>query len=166
LWGKVFIKKEELDMHQMISKFTVIMVILGIWLLTACAPIPSALEPENSEAGVYFPQLAPLDEMPLALMYGKLVNEGGCLRVVANEGGDSYLVLWPAGAEVIVDGDTISIQDASGEIVARVDQPIGLVGGEYTQQDWVAGMLQPGRGLPDDCPGPYWLAGEIIEPEG
>jgi hypothetical protein len=153
-------------MHQISRYLLLILTILGIGFLSACASNPSALEPENSEAGVYFPQLAPLDEMPLALMYGQLVNEGGCLRVVANEGGESYLVLWPAGAEVIVDGDTISIQDASGEIVARVDQPIGLVGGEYTQQDWVAGMLQPGRGLPDDCPGPYWFTGEMIEPEG
>jgi hypothetical protein len=61
---------------------------------------------------------------------------------------------------------SIAIQDASGEIVARLDQQIGLVGGEYKQQEWVAGLLQPGRGLPDDCPGPYWLTGEFIEPEG
>jgi hypothetical protein len=165
LWGKVFIKKEAADMHQEMSKITVISVILGVWLLSACAPIPSMPEPGNIEAGVYFPQLAPMDEMPLALMYGQLVNEDGCLRVVANEGGESYLVLWPAGAEVIADGETIAIQDASGEILAKVDQQIGLVGGEYKQQDWVAGLLQPGSGLPEGCPGPYWLTGEITEPE-
>ena len=152
-------------MDQIYSKATVMMVILGIWLLTACAPIPSAVEPEKTEAGVYFPQLAPMEEMPLALMYGQLVNENGCLRVVAKEGGESYLVLWPAGAVVIAYGDTIAIQDASGEILAKVDQQIELVGGEYKQQDWVEELLQPGRGLPDECPGPYWLAGEVVEPE-
>jgi hypothetical protein len=165
-FGYGFYKKETVDMHQMISKFTVVMVILGVWLLAACAPSLSPSEPVKTAAGVYFPQLAPMDEMPLALMYGQLVSDDGCLRVVANEGGESYLVLWPAGAEVIVDGDTIAIQDGSGEILARVDQQIGLVGGEYKQQDWVAGLLQPGRGLPEGCPGPYWLTGEIIEPEG
>jgi hypothetical protein len=154
------------DMYQMIRNITFVMTILVIDLLAACTPSPSAPEPAKTETGVYFPQLAPMDEMPLALMYGQLVNVDGCLRVVANEGGESYLVLWPAGAEVIVDGDTIGIQDASGEIVARVDQQIGLVGGEYKQQDWVEEFLQLGRGLPNDCPGPYWLTGEIIEPEG
>jgi hypothetical protein len=162
----VFIKKETILMHQSISKFAVIMVILAVWFLAACAPSSSPSEPVKSEAGVYFPQLAPMDEMPLALMYGQLVNDDGCLRVVANEGGVSYLVLWPAGSDVIVDGDTIAIQDASGQVVARVGQQIGLVGGEYKQQEWVAGLLQPGRGLPEGCPGPYWLTGEFIEPEG
>ncbi|MBW6465751.1 MAG: hypothetical protein K0B06_04540 [Brevefilum sp.] len=150
----------------MLNKLTFILTILGVWFLAACAPSLSPAEPVITEAGVYFPQLAPMDEMPLALMYGPLVNDDGCLRVVANEGGESYLVLWPAGAEVIVNGGSIAIQDASGEIVARVDQQIGLVGGEYKQQGWVAGLLQPGRGLPEGCPGPYWLTGEFIEPEG
>ena len=152
-------------MHQIMRYLSLILTILGVCFLAACVSNPSASEPGDIEAGVFFPQLEPSDEMPLALMFGQLVNEGGCLRVVANEGGESYLVLWTAGAAAIVDGDTIAIQDASGEILARVDQQIGLVGGEYKQRDWVAGMLQPGRGLPDDCPGPYWLAGEIIEPE-
>jgi hypothetical protein len=153
-------------MYKMKMQITFVVILIGLRLLAACAPVPSEQEPSKTDAGVYFPQLAPMEEVPLALMYGQLVNDVGCLRVVANEGGETYLVLWPAEAEVIVDGDTIAIQDANDEIVARVDQQIGLVGGEYTQRDWVAELLQPGRGLPDDCPGPYWLTGEIIEPEG
>jgi hypothetical protein len=153
-------------MYKMKMQITFVVILIGLWLLAACAPAPSEQEPSKTDAGVYFPQLALMEEIPLALMYGQLVNADGCLRVVANEGGESYLVLWPAGAEVVVDGDTIAIQDAFGEIAARVDQQIGLVGGEYAQRDWVEGLLQPGSGLPDDCPGPYWLTGEIIEPEG
>ena len=69
------------------------------------------------------------------------------------------------GTALIANGDTITVQDGSGEIVARVDQQIGLVGGEYKQRDWVVEFLQPGQDLPDACLGPYWLTGEIIEPE-
>lgn len=149
-------------MYKMKIKMTFVVILIGLWFLAACAPVPSA---GRTEAGVYFPQLAPMEEIPLALMYGQLINEAGCLRVVANEGGESYLVLWPAEVNVIAAGEGLVIQNADGEIVARVDQQIGLVGGEYAQRDWVEGLLQPARGLPDDCPGPYWLTGEIIEPE-
>jgi len=152
-------------MYKMKKQMTFVVILIGLWLLAGCVPAPSAQEPSKTEAGVYFPQLAPMEEMPVALMYGQLVNDVGCLRVVANEGGESYLVLWPAEVNVIAASDALVIQDVNGEIVARVDQQIGLVGGEYKQQDWVAGLLEPGHGLPNDCPGPYWLAGEIIDPE-
>lgn len=152
-------------MEKKIGKSCFILIIIGLLFLGACAPAPSAHEPSKTDAGVYLPQLAPMEEMPLALMYGQLVNEDGCLRLVANEGEESYLILWPAEVNVIATGGMLVIQDADGEVVARVDQQIGLVGGEYTQRDWVEGLLQPGSGLPEDCPGPYWLTGEIIEPE-
>ncbi len=83
-------------MHKKKTQVFVI-CILSIWMLGACTPTPPAQNTQENEAGVYFPQLQPMEEMPLALMYGQLVNDEGCLRVVANEGAESYLVLWPGG---------------------------------------------------------------------
>lgn len=153
-------------MQKMLVKSNLVMVILGLGLLAACAPTPSPQDVSEMGVPVYFPQLEPMEEMPLALIYGVLINEEGCLRVIASEGSESYLVLWPADVNLVIEGEDISIHDSSGELVARVGQQIGLVGGEYDQREWAAERLQPGHGLPEDCTGPFWLSGEIVEPEG
>lgn len=110
---------------------------------------------------VFFPQQAPTDgprDMMAALIVGTLVYDDGCLRV-ASEGGSSHLIIWPPDVTLHATDEVIEIHDADGNVVARVDEQISMGGGESGSDHWERGTLR--APLPEQCPGPYWIVGEI-----
>ncbi len=89
-----------------------------------------------------------------ALLQGELVLDNGCLRV------HDVLVLWPHGYSWKTEGEGILIIDDKGQIAGWVGEQIKLGGGEVPAYFAEEKIGQP---LPDSCPGPYWLAGEVVE---
>ena len=95
-----------------------------------------------------------------AEVYGKLVVVDDCLRVNTDYG-TSYLLVWPPGFVVGVNGDTIRVADTitSEEADWRVGDMVWLGGGEVSNLD-----EQTRQSVPRHCPGPYWIAGGLEMP--
>jgi hypothetical protein len=95
-----------------------------------------------------------------AEVYGKLVVVDDCLRVNTNLG-TSYLLVWPPGFDVGVNGETIAIADTiTGEEADwRVGDMVWLGGGEVSNLD-----EETRQSVPRHCSGPYWVAGGLEMP--
>jgi hypothetical protein len=140
--------------------------------LAACSTVSSVTPSPAAtptKVSIFFPQLKSPDNergnvAPSALLTGTLVNADGCLRVIADPDGSSYLAIWPDSVTLIFENDSIEIHNLSGELLARVGDRIRLSGGELAASEagWVSTLLQPGQELPEACPGPYWLVGNEI----
>lgn len=111
--------------------------------------------------GLAFPRQDPPEGMfaeMAALMIGTLVEENGCLRVVADDGA-GHLVIWPYDHTVTVEADgTVAIRDGAGMPVARVGDLVRMGGGETRSIQ--SETIRAGLG---DCQGPYWIAARGIE---
>ena len=94
-----------------------------------------------------------------AELEGQLVSKDGCLRITSI-GGTDYLLIWPHGFKLTVDGRNIQVSDDSG-VSLSVGEEIRIGGGEVSLSRVQAFVEQP---LPSDCPGPYWVAGEVPLP--
>ena len=114
--------------------------------------------PESS-TGPHFLQLREQSTVMEALHVGELVLENGCLRS-RDVDGDSHLLIWPQRFELTVDGEDIRISDDSG-VSLSVGEEIGFGGGEVPLAR-IEAMLE--QTVPNDCPGPYWVIGEISAP--
>ncbi len=111
--------------------------------------------------GVAFPRQDPpeglLAEME-ALLYGRLVSEEGCLRIVADDG-TAYLVIWPYDYTVALEnGDRVAVLDGSGTTVARVGDLVRMGGG--TSPSIASPTVRDAMG---DCEGPLWIASHEIQ---
>ena len=94
-----------------------------------------------------------------ALLEGELTLEHGCLRAKKKNGTD-YLLIWPPGFKLSVDGGDIRISDDSGASLT-VGEKFRIGGGGAPLAHVQILVEQP---LPRDCPGPYWVVGEIPVP--
>lgn len=92
-----------------------------------------------------------------ALVEGRLVRKGDCLRVDTPQG-ESYLVLWPPQAEL--QGGVSRVVDHETGARAEIGEPIRLSGGEVSLKPRLLERLE--NPPPDRCAGPYWLAGNIL----
>jgi len=89
-----------------------------------------------------------------ALLQGKLViDESGYLRI------HDTLIIWPYHYSFISEGSDIWITNEKAEKIIKVGDPVKIGGGEYPEQ-YVSQAI--GQSLPDDCKGPFWLAGQIM----
>lgn len=147
-----------------------ILVILKKWLtvtlvafvLAACSN-PSTMtanpntDPKSTPvASLFFPQQTltnPPNDVMNALLIGKLIVRDDCLRVI-NEGGISYLVIWPSDATLQITNDVIEILDQNGQPIAQVGGRVELGGGESS-------IFQLREPIPESCSGPYWVVGKI-----
>jgi hypothetical protein len=112
-----------------------------------------------------FPVQPPAEDQMEALIEGQLIFDNNCLRVTSAEyPAPGFLVIWPAGYEPrIGPADGIDIVDGSGEVVAHPDEPVKLSGGAMESEETIATWDATIPGLPiDGCPGPYWVAGEVV----
>ncbi len=71
---------------------------------------------------------------------GVLTLQDNCLRL----GEDGPVIIWPPDFTPHIKGGVIEVQNAKGQVVARVGDPITVWGGQL-QKD------------ADDCPGPTWV---------
>jgi hypothetical protein len=114
-------------------------------------------------ADIHFPTQQPTGDVMEALLIGGLVLENGCLRINTDEGGVSYLAVWPNGftAQRTEDG-TIEVLDPPGQIVAASGQRVRVSGGEFASEDMAAfDQMYPGA-RSEACPGPYWIVGSEV----
>ena len=96
-----------------------------------------------------------------ALLFGKLVETEGCLRVNESDDGASYLLAWPPDFAVSVEDDTVRVIDARGtEIVLHVGDTVRISGGEVRSIEYLDERVR--RELPAHCPGPYWVVGAEV----
>ena len=137
-----------------VQKMTTKILILGIVLLSMMA----CKEADGPEllTNIHFPQVREDGASPAALLKGELVLEGGCLRVKSLDGTD-HLLIWPQRFKLSVDGRDIRISADSG-VSLSVGEKISIGGGEVPLRFLQTLVEQP---VPSDCPGPYWLVGEV-----
>ncbi len=111
---------------------------------------------------VAFLQLAPVVGERVKLtagpFAGTLTLVDGCLRVAVPRH-DSYLIIWPPEVTLRTDGGDVRVVDATGQVVARVGEPVALSGGVLN----TIGTEGLREAPPDRCPGPYWLTGDILK---
>ena len=108
---------------------------------------------------LYFPKLVEQRTLMEAETQGQLVLENGCIRL-KDMGGTDYLLIWPPRFELTVDGEDIRMRDDAG-VSLSVGETIELGGGEKKIAH-LKTMVEPS--IPNHCPGPYWVIGEIQTP--
>ena len=100
----------------------------------------------------------------------KLVLDGGCLRAdyptlavdpsLRHRISKSVLLVWPETFTLSTEDGVVRIVDANGRIAARVGDHVRITSVAVSfQQARDQGLI---HGLSEDCPGPYWLAGDEV----
>jgi hypothetical protein len=90
---------------------------------------------------------------------GKLVRYSPyrCPRIQSDSGLIDYLPLWPPDYQARIQNREIEILNGSGQVMARVGEPVHLKGGKIPP-DWNSERYRQLRyELPGDCNGPYWI---------
>jgi hypothetical protein len=114
--------------------------------------------PVTPDPTIHLPQLKTRSAaLMTALTIGKLVVKDGCLRI--GEGGSSHLILWQPDYFVNNNNGVIEVLDRNGQVVARVGEEIRMGGGEVPLTPELERQLR--APLPKECPGPYWLMGQL-----
>ena len=109
-----------------------------------------------SAAGIVVPRVEHQEgshSAPAALLNGRLVLQGRCLRTESRRGGTGSVVVWPPGFRVEVRGNRVVVTNGGGAVIARVGDEVRLGGGEAPVPDF-----------PDaqDCSGIGWWAYEVL----
>ena len=136
--------------------------------LSACAsavtePVPTdGPIPVEPEVLPLVTQQAPAAEFEEALLTGILeYRDNGCWRVFSE--GTSFLIVWPHGFTATAMIGAPQVLDANGDVVGTTGMEISL-GGGAREGDAVSAFEEEHPDLPlDQCPGPYWLVGEVVE---
>ena len=118
--------------------------------------VSTAIPSPELSTNPHFPQMREDGDAMDALLVGDLVLENGCLRLQSMDGTD-HLLIWPLRFELTVDGQNIRISNDSG-VSLSVGEEIGFGGGEMPLAHLQTLVEEP---VPNDCPGPYWVIGEI-----
>lgn len=120
---------------------------------------PMPIEPETLPL---ITQTAPQTAFEEALLTGTLdYDENGCWRV-SNEKA-SFLIIWPFGFTATAMIGAPQVLDANGEVVGTTGMEISL-GGGAREAEAAAAFEEEHPDLPSDqCPGPYWVVGEVMK---
>lgn len=135
------------------------MVVIVLNITVACNDSSNSI----SSSSINFPvQIAGLGQMD-ALLEGKLVLDNGYLRV--KNLNDSYLLIWPNGFSISIEGDETQVIDSKGHVVAHAGDEITVGGGEISGERAreIIGDLIDNHSLPDDSTGPYWIVANVIK---
>lgn len=128
--------------------------VLMVTVLVGCRGGLDSLRDPGADVGVFFPQMPPASEIPLALLEGALAVRDGCLWIDAASG-ESYLALWPAGSYPVKSGNVIEVRASDGTRHAAVGSVVVATGGELRDSDHVSQLI--GRDPPEACQtGMYW----------
>ena len=139
---------------------------LSIYLLALIISVSLAACNNGGGDGV---AVFPTHNEPLPTDWGlghvkvELVVEDGCLRGLGhsrNEPNPSYLLVWPDGSELNQEGDTVSVRDQVGAVVARAGEEVRL-SGRLIQAD-SDHARQIAESLPAKCTGPYYMIGDDV----
>jgi len=117
------------------------------------------------EPPFFFPRQQPvagIREVMMALLQGKLTAADGCLYVDDSNSDTSYLLVWPPDFTLSMEADAVLLFNGAGEVVARVGEEVRLSGGEVKSVRYLDELVR--QSLPADCPGPYWIVGDVVGP--
>lgn len=143
-------------------------------LLAGCGAQPAANVPSATPSasaatsvptsGIFFARQAPVEGERVVLEAliedALVVVENGCVRI--EDGSDeSALVIWPPGTTLRVEGDDVLLLDEEGRIIAQVGQRVTMGGGYVPYPSAKESFGQTNQFPPDECGGPYWLAGDM-----
>jgi hypothetical protein len=92
---------------------------------------------------------------------GQLVVADDCLRVNADPGDVSHLLVWPPeyAGMVSIENDTVQVVDRGQTAVWRIGDIIHLGGHGVSTVEELDEQLR--QALPANCPGPYWVVGDV-----
>ena len=95
---------------------------------------------------------------------GILIEEDGCLRLW-QDNSLNYVVIWPAGYQLTVGGDTLQVTDKEGALRAIVGDVIAVPGIDTGSVIKLARFMSGPESirLMRACDGPYWLADDYVE---
>jgi hypothetical protein len=114
----------------------------------------------TSSPDLFFPvQKEGLAQMLISAK-GRLVLDNNCLCLKPIIG-HSYLLIWPYGSSLRIEGKVIEVVNRDGKALARVGDVIKVGGGEAVSAEIVE--IYIGYSLPPDCKGPYWLVSEVVQ---
>jgi hypothetical protein len=84
--------------------------------------------------------------------------------VIDQQRGTDYLPIWRPDFTLGTDQGGIAIRNGAGRVLARVGDTIRIGGGEVPSDEaaWLSTAALRQK-PPAECPGPYWLVGEIIQ---
>lgn len=145
---------------------TLRVLLFAVPVLSACAPASTEPAPADGPIPIepevlpLITQPAPATEFEEALLTGILAYEdNGCWRVSSE--GTSFLIVWPHGFTATAMIGAPQVLNANGEVVGTVGMEISL-GGGAREGDVATAFEEEHPDLPlDQCPGPYWLVGEV-----
>lgn len=129
----------------------------------AVASEPADTPRASSGAVASLPRWQPGEggEAQEALVTGTLVVENDCL-VVRTGTDERYAVLWPPHVDLALKPRGRAVLDKQTGVMAKVDGPVRLSGGEAPGSPGDAGDLR--KGLPGGCPENLWMAAGIQAP--
>ena len=136
--------------------------------LAACSRLPLPATPTASplpELPVAFPrQPQPDGERAVmeALTGGRLALVDGCIRLAERGMSESYLLIWPPGFSLALEGETPVILDEQGRRLAQVGDWVAMGGGEVPLLAQLADSVQ--AQVPPACTGRFWVIGDGFHP--
>ena len=86
-----------------------------------------------SAAGIVVPRVEHQEgshSAPAALLNGRLVLQGRCLRTESRRGGTGSVVVWPPGFRVEVRGNRVVVTNGGGTVIVRVGDKFKAGGGQ------------------------------------
>jgi hypothetical protein len=106
---------------------------------------------------IYFPvEKEPAKEYGQISLHGTLsINDTGYLRV-SQDNEETALVIWPYGYGLHWGNGQLWISNTKGEKIQRIGDPV-ILNGRFAEKQTAEQRIN--HTLPDDCEGPYFLAG-------
>lgn len=128
-------------------------------LLTTAACSNNTITSSDSP-DIFFPRTQQRNGLT-ALLIGQLVEVNKCLRVISQDSGTSYLLIWPPDYAVRIGNNEVNIFNAKSQIVARVGNRIQVSGGAFGEGETDTNAPAP-SGKPSNCLGPYWQVNQVL----
>lgn len=131
--------------------------VLMLAFLNACELVSS----DGNDGGtIFITQSAPQTVVMQALYQGSVSRQGNCLRL--SDEPDGHTVVWPHGFRLSGSARDIVVDD-EGRTVGRIGEHFRLGGGEVPTL-WKDGPVSERvRTIAlEQCPGRYWIVGEIV----
>lgn len=134
-----------------------VIVVLSLGFLSACELVSSD---GNRGGAIFITQSAPQTVVMQALYEGSVSRQGDCLRL--SDEPDGHTVVWPYGFRLSGSARDTVVDD-EGRTVGKIGDHFRLGGGEVPTL-WENGPVsEQDRTIAlEECPGRYWIVGEIV----
>ena len=126
-------------------------------------PTPQSVSVTDNGMNLHFPQIPASSEgesSKEAELIGELILRSNCLYIRKSNDVE-YLPLWPSTFRLSEENDEVTVQNESGEILAKVGDTVFVSGGAV-QRDLILDEAVLSI-LPDECSESYWIVGEEVQ---